>query len=473
MKNIESLETLDRKRPIHFIGIGGCGMSGVALSLQSMGYTISGSDHAESDITRRLVEADVIVRIGQNAGNIPSSAQLIVASAAVKPDNPEWVAAEAIDVPVIKYAAMLGMLMRNRLGIAVAGTHGKTTTTAMMTVALQNLGEDPGYVIGGTVPQLHGGTGVGTSDHLVVEACEYDRSFLSLNPHCAILNNIEEDHLDYYRDLDEIIEAFGDFTQRISPKGFLVYSISSPNIAGLLDKLPCRAVSCGLECEADYSAWDVRFEAGMSHFLLKTSRKGQQPVSVALHAFGRHNVVNGLSAIAMLAELGYPLEAAAKAVGQFRGVTRRFDILHDKEVCIVDDYAHHPTEVRTVLKSSRLYFKKRRLVVVFQPHQHSRTRFLMKDFAHSFETADLVVVPDIYFVRDSQQERESVHARDLVRAMLATGHQAVYLPSIDEIVQFLKNNLNKGDVLMTMGAGNVWQVGSQLAKEYRDNGFSD
>ncbi|HBF33913.1 TPA: UDP-N-acetylmuramate--L-alanine ligase, partial [Candidatus Sumerlaeota bacterium] len=336
--------------------------------------------------------------------------------------------------------------MRDKTGVCIAGTHGKTTTTGMVAFALRELAADPSFVIGGEVPQLGGGSGAGKSEYLVAEACEYDRSFLNLFPKCAVINNIEEDHLDYYKDLDEIIGAFRDFALRLPADGLLIYSANSANTARILSDVPCRTVSCALEREADYWADDIRFENGKSYYTLHHDGK-PETVSVALDTFGRHNVINSLVAIALLTELGFDPAKAAEAVGNFRGVDRRFDIVYDKDITIVDDYAHHPTEIRTVLKSSKAYFDGRRMVVVFQPHQHSRTRFLMRDFAASFQFADLVIVPDIYFVRDSEQERAMVHAKDLVRAIIKNGGNAVYIPSFTEIEQFLTNNLGAGDVL--------------------------
>jgi UDP-N-acetylmuramate--alanine ligase len=390
----------------------------------------------------------------------------------VKTDNPEYMAAEVRAIPVIKYARMLGIMMRSRKGIAIAGTHGKTTTTAMVTLALRHLGADPTFVIGGDVPQLGGGSGLGSSDYLVAEACEYDRSFLSLWPRYAIINNIEEDHLDYYSGLEEIVGAFRDFALRLPTDGLLVYGASSANVARFLREVPCRTIACALEREADYWAHDIRYKQGRSLYRLSVNAPPpdslkDEPTScdVELSVFGRHNVINSLVAIALVHQLGFPLAQIARAVGQFRGVRRRFEIVHDQnDICIVDDYAHHPTAVQTVLKSSKTFFDGRRIIAVFQPHQHSRTRFFLKDFARSFQYADLVVVPDIYFVRDSEQEREMVHARDLVREIVGHGGNAVYIPSFSEIEQFLANNINRGDVLLTMGAGNVWEIGAHLAQ---------
>lgn len=462
-----SLEALEPRQNIHFIGIGGCGMSGVALCLRDLGYAISGSDACDGPALERLQAVGIALAIGHNGGNVPSDTQLVVASAAVKPDNPEYMAAVTRGIPVIKYARMLGLLMGAKKGVAVAGTHGKTTTTAMLSLALRELDADPSFVIGGSVPQLGGGSAVGASEYLVAEACEFDRSFLSLEPFCGIVNNIEEDHLDYYRDLDEIIEAFRHFVERIPPEGFLACSASSPNIARILDAARCRVVTFALEAEGDYVARKVRFENGRSLFSLETKTEGQiQSIEVTLETFGRHNVINALGAIAVLHNLGFPLKAAAQGVGKFRGVKRRFERIADRNnICIVDDYAHHPTEIRTVLKSSRIYFEGRRIICVFQPHQHSRTRFLLKDFARSFENADLVIIPDIYFVRDSEQEKKLVHARDLVRAVVEKGGNALYIPAFEEIEHFLGNNLHSGDVLLTMGAGNVWKIAHHLAEK--------
>ena len=471
----ERIDDLDLRRHIHFIGIGGCGMSGVALCLRQTGYHVSGSDMKDGAALERLRDAGVDIHIGHNGGNIPADTQMVVASAAVKPDNAEYAAAQARDIRVIKYARMLGLLMQARAGVAVAGTHGKTTTTGMVTVALKELGADPSFVIGGHVPQLGSGSGVGSSDYLVAEACEFDRSFLNLHPRYAIISNIEEDHLDYYKDLDEIVGAFHDFANLLPDDGLLVYSASSNNIARFVGDLSCRKVSCALEAEGDYCATDIRFESGRSFYHLEYAGAAQpegagdaRSCDVELRTFGRHNVINSLMAIALIHQMGFSLPDVARAVGTFTGAQRRFDIQYDGDVCIVDDYAHHPTEVRTVLRSSRKYFMDRRVITVFQPHQHSRTRFLMKDFARSFALSDLVIVPDIYFVRDSEEERHMVHARDLVREIVSHGGNAIYIPSFDEIEQFLENNMNAGDVLITMGAGNVYEIGAHLAAKRRE-----
>lgn len=450
-------------------------MSGIALCLRQMGFPVAGSDMKDSTALECLRQSGARVHIGHNGGNIAADTQLVVASAAVKPENPEYAAAQVRGIPIVKYARMLGMLMQARTGIAIAGTHGKTTTTGMVTTALKELGADPSYVIGGHVPQLGGGSGVGSSDYLVAEACEFDRSFLNLYPRYAIISNIEEDHLDYYSGLDEIVEAFHDFARLLPPEGLLVYSASSNNIARFVGDLSCRKVSCALEARGDYVATDIRLENARSFYHLEyggaASPDGAgdaRACDVALHTFGRHNVINSLMAIALIHQMGYPLADVARAVGLFQGAQRRFDVQYDGDICIVDDYAHHPTEVRTVLRSSRKFFESRRIIAVFQPHQHSRTRFLMKDFARSFALADLVVVPDIYFVRDSEEERQMVHARDLVREIVSHGGNAIYIPSFDEIEQFLDNNLHPRDVLITMGAGNVYEIGAALAEKRRE-----
>jgi UDP-N-acetylmuramate--alanine ligase len=468
---IQSLSDLSPQSPIHFVGIGGCGMSGLALTLRKKGFVVTGSDMADGAAVERLRDAGIPVAIGHNGGNVPPGAQAMVYSAAVKPENPEYMTAGVRGIPLLKYAQMLGVLMRDYKGIAVAGTHGKTTTTALIVWILRALDLDPGFVIGGDVPQLGGGAGVGSSEYLVAEACEFDRSFLNLWPRYAIVNNIEEDHLDYYKDLDEIVGAFRDFAMRLPEDGVLVYGASSPNIDRFIHEVPCRTIGCALEHDADYWASDIRFENGRSLYRLHVREDGGRgreamACDVDLALFGRHNVINSLSAIALLHEIGLPLDRIVEAAGGFRGVHRRFETVYDQGgVSIVDDYAHHPTEIQTVLKSAKQYFGGRRLVAVFQPHQHSRTRFLLKDFARSFRFADLAIVPDIYFVRDTEQERSLVHARDLVREIIGHGGNAIYIPSFSEIETFLTNNVQPGDVILTMGAGNVWQIGRYLAEQ--------
>ena len=459
------------ERHIHFIGVGGIGMSGIARMLARQGKTVTGSDLVETDVTRSLAASGIGVRIGQSGADLPGTADLVVVSAAIKDDNPERVEARRRGVPVQKYARVLGRLMNERRGIAVSGTHGKTTTTAMVAMVLRRAGLDPSFVVGADVGPLGGSSAVGSGEFFVVEACEYDRSFLNLQPHCAVITNIEADHLDYYTGgLDEIVDAFGTFASQVHPDGLLVANLADRNVVEAAECASCRVESFALEEPgADWTTAKLRRVRGLYNF--RVIHGDEDLGTFDLGIPGGHNVSNALAALACCRWAGVDLRVAREALRDFHGADRRFQVVADSQgVTIGDDYAHHPTEIAATLKAAREFFGARRIFVVFQPHQHSRTRFLLADLAASFDHADAVLVPDIYFVRDSEEERQQVNAGDLVRAMRTHGKECEYLPTFAEIERHLLERLRTGDVVVTMGAGDVFKVGRRLAErlEARD-----
>ena len=463
--------TFEEKR-IHFIGIGGIGMSGIARMLAAEGKTVSGSDLVETAVTRSLAGAGIHITLGQSADNIPDDVDLVVISAAIQDDNPELVEARRRKIPVQKYAQVLGRLMNERRGIAVSGTHGKTTTTAMIATVLRKAGLDPSFVVGADVGPLGGSSAVGTGELFVVEACEYDRSFHNLHPHCAVLGNIEPDHLDYYtQGLPEIIDAFATFASQVRPGGLLVANLSDANVAKaakraarMVERVPYAVQTFAVEDpSADGCAVGLHAELGLYRFECLYDREKIGGFQLGIP--GRHNVSNALAAIACCHWAGVDFAVMREALTHFRGADRRFQILgRPAGVTIVDDYAHHPTEITETLKAAREFFEARRIFVVFQPHQHSRTRFLLKDFAASFDHADVVLVPDIYFVRDSETERQQVNAADLVRAMKEHRKECYYLATFGEIEEHLMRRLQAGDVVITMGAGDVNRVARTLVE---------
>jgi UDP-N-acetylmuramate--alanine ligase len=456
--------TFEEKR-IHVIGIGGIGTSGIARMLLTGGKTVTGSDQAESPVTRSLDEAGIPVSIPQSARNVPPDVDLVVISAAIKEDNPELVEARRRGIPVQKYAKVLGRLMNERRGIAVSGTHGKTTTTAMIAVTLRRAGLDPSVVVGATVGPLGGSSVVGTGEFFVVEACEYDRSFHNLNPHCAVINNIEEDHLDYYRGgIQEIIASFAQFASQVRPEGLLVAHFADRNVSRAVKRASSKVETFALaRTGADWSARRLRPCRGLYRF--SAFYRGKDVGSFELAIPGRHNVSNALAAMACCHWAGVDFTVIRESLREFRGADRRFQVIGDVGgVTVVDDYAHHPTKVRETLQAARQFFATRRIFVVFQPHQHSRTRFLLADFAGSFGRADVVLVPDIYFVRDSESERQQVNSADLVRAMKTHGKECYYLATFAEIEEYLRTCLKPGDVVMTMGAGDVYKLGQAVVR---------
>lgn len=446
---------------VHMIGVGGCGMCGAAAVLTRRGATVSGSDRGFSSALDRLAGQGVTVRVGQSAANLPAECDLVVHSAAIKEDNPELQAARSRGLRVVKYSQLLGLLMGEHLGIAIAGTHGKSTTTAMTAFILREAGLDPSFVIGAEVDQLGGGSGVGDGEPFVVEACEFDRSFHNLRPRISTILNLEEDHLDCYADLDAIVESFQRFARLVPRDGLLVVNGEDRNSLRAVADSDLPVETFGFEPKVDWRAEILDVERGCFRF--RASRKGRVLTEMALAIPGRHHVANALAALAVCYQCGVAPATVAGALAQFTGVGRRLTE-HGQVagVTVVDDYGHHPTEIQVTLRAAREFYAPRRMFVVFQPHQHSRTRFLLKDFARSFGSADVVVVPEIYFVRDSESERELIDSRVLVNAIHLNGGEARYEPDFDKIVSMLCAEAAEGDLVVTMGAGNVNQIADRL-----------
>ena len=446
---------------VYMIGIGGCGMRGVAAVLMRAGAVVSGSDRSESGALQRLAEQGAAIHIGQCSANLPDECDLVVYSAAIHEDNPELIAARERGFKVIKYSELLGRLMSCRTGIAVAGTHGKSTTTAMISYDLRDAGLDPSFVIGAGVEQLGGGSGVGDGKHFVVEACEYDRSFLNLRPRMATILNVEEDHLDYYSGLDAIIESFRAFASLVPADGLLIVNGADRNALRAAADVDATVETFGFEGDVDWRAEILDAARGCYRFRVW---RGQTPlVRVQMAMPGRHHVANALAAMAICVHNGLDPAQVARHLGEFRGAYRRLTLRGQvARVTVVDDYAHHPTEIQVTLRAAREYYNPRRMFVVFQPHQHSRTRFLLNDFARSFGSADVVIVPDIYFVRDSESERDAIDAGALVERITLNGGEARYEPNFTNIVRQLCSEAEDGDLVVTMGAGNVWRIADDL-----------
>ena len=450
---------------VHLIGIGGIGMSGIASVLMRRGARVSGSDIRPGPRIHSLKAAGAEIEIGHRAENIAPDVVLVVVSAAIKPDNPELIEARRRGLKIAKYAQVLGWLMDEKKGIAISGTHGKSTTTALVAYILEQAGLSPTFVVGADIDALRGSSAVGDGEYFVAEACEYDRSFLHLNPFMAIINNIEADHLDYYRDLNEIVEAFGDFASKVKKEGLLLVNADDP--LAMKAVRFCRAAieTFAVDKQADWQAGNLKSRQGRYEF--EVSRQGEHLGKFSLSIPGAHNVANALGAIGLTYNLKLPQSVIKEALKDFRGARRRFEILgNSKGVIVVDDYGHHPTEVRLTLQAAREFFPGKRIFCVFQPHQHSRTRFLLEEFAVSFAEADFVLVPDIYFVRDSQAERLRVSSEDLVARLKEQGKEALYLPSFEEIRDHLLENLKPGDVLLTMGAGNVDEIAREILQRF-------
>jgi len=457
----ESRKSRFAGKRVHFIGIGGCGMSGLARMLLDGGAVVTGSEPKPNPQTFQLTAGGAKISRDQMGELLSRETDLVVRTAAVPDSNREYLAAQAFGIPSIKYADLLGQVMAERFGIAVAGTHGKSTTTAMIAYTMLQCGADPSFVVGGTVPQLGGGSRSGMGDAFVAEACEFDRSYHKLSPRVAIITNIEEDHLDCYKDIEEIVESFRHFAQLVPSNGLILANGEDARVlqalAGLKPPIEMVALSAGF-------AWSTR-ETGLVNgcYCGEVSYKGKLVGELKLSVAGRHNLFNATMAVAACASYGIDPAEAGKAIGGFTGVDRRMtEVGSINGAMIVDDYGHHPTEIRATLKAIRERYTPVRLFCVFQPHQHSRTRFLLEDFATSFAEADETIVPDIYFVRDSESERQRVSSDDLVERIKKAGQKARHIPEFSAIVSYMKTEARAGDLIVTMGAGNVWEIGRDL-----------
>lgn len=450
-----------RVRRVHFVGIGGVGMSGLAEILASVGLSVTGSDLREGEETRRLEALGIRVLTGGHRGENVAGADVVVYSSAVAEENPELSAARAAGIPVIKRAEMLAEVMRVKTGIAIAGSHGKTTTTSMTGAILQAAGLDPTIVVGGRVRAMGTNACLGQGEFLVAEADEFDRSFLRLRPVVAVVNNIDLEHLDTYRDLADLKAAFTQFASTVPFFGAALLGLDDPNVQEIRPALSARVrvVTFGLTPQADVTARDLSLERDGSRFTAVAGGEALGEVSVSLP--GLHNVKNALAAIAVSRELEVPFEACVATLADFAGVARRFERKGERDgVLVVDDYAHHPTEVAATLAAARQAHPERRLVVVFQPHLFTRTRDQADGFGAALLAADAVYVLPVYPSRE--QPIPGVTSRLVSDAARSRGHRAVV--DVDDrasLVSRLPGELRRGDLLVTMGAGDVNRLGEE------------
>jgi UDP-N-acetylmuramate--alanine ligase len=450
---------------LHFVGIGGIGMSGIAEILMDQGFTITGSDRAASDNTDRLKGLGAHVYIGHAAQNLEPDVDVVVYSSAVPPDNPELVEAHRRKIPVIRRAEMLAEVMRLRYGIGIAGTHGKTTTTSMVSLVLMEGGIDPTVIVGGRLRGLAGSNArLGRGDFIVVEADEFDRSFLSITPTIAVLTTLETDHLDCYRDLEDIKSAFIQFASKVPFYGFVVLCLDEPALQDIMPKLKKKIITYGLNGQADLQAVDIRHKQNTSTFLVV--HNGRDLGEVTLQIPGKHNVQNALAAIAVGLELGVPFEKIAMGVAKFTGVFRRWEVKAEvKGITVVDDYAHHPTEIKATLAGAKGGWR-RRVVCVFQPHLYSRTRDFYDEFGRSFFNADVLVLTDVYPARE--EPIQGVNGELIANAAKEFGHKQVhYVPDKKAVPAFLLSIVQPGDMVITMGAGDIWRFGEDFIAQLK------
>jgi UDP-N-acetylmuramate--alanine ligase len=444
---------------IHFVGIGGVGMSGIAEVLNNLGYRISGSDAKPSEITRRLRAAGVEVFDGHAAANI-AGAQVVVVSSAVSDANPEVAAARRRGVPVVLRAQMLAELGRMKKTVTVAGSHGKTTTTSFVSMALRGAGADPTMIIGGRLKNIHSNAKLGVGEYLVAEADESDGSFLFLTPLVAVVTNVDDDHMDHYKTMDALKDAFVEHLEKLPFYGAAILCADDANLMSLRPRVTRRVITFGVRKSADWRAKNIRMTKDGS--ICDVHHHGKKVLVLRLGVPGRHNVSNALGALAAGHFLGFDLKRLARGLAEFRGVGRRLDRLGSAGgVEFVDDYGHHPTEIRTTLDAVSGLWKAGRVIVIFQPHRYSRTKMLAKEFGPSLKAADFVYVMDVYPA--GEKPMRGVSSKLILASMKKAGAAGAAFPGALELAKQLK----PGDVVLTLGAGDVWKVGEDLLRRRR------
>ena len=447
---------------IHFVGIGGIGMSGIAEVLLNMGYEISGSDLGSSATVKRLKDLGANISIGHSAENVDGSG-VVVISSAIRADNPEVIRAKEINIPVIPRAEMLAELMRLRYGIAVAGSHGKTTTTSMTAAVLSYGKLDPTIVVGGKVTAMGTNARLGRGDFIVVEADESDGSFLRLSPVFSVLTNIDEEHMDYYKDMDELEGAFVSFINKIPFYGLSVLCIDCPRVKQISKRFEKRMLTYGFDQEAELRAENVKVSGFETTF--DVFQKDSPLGSVRLNVPGRHNAQNALGAIAIGMELGMSFEDVTKGLAEFRGIDRRLQIKgKGKGVTVIDDYAHHPKEIEVTLSAVKESHKGR-VVVIFQPHRFSRTKLLFDEFVGVLKEADMLYIMDIYSA--GEDPIDGITSEKLYESVKQQGQNNIIYLHGDNMITTVVDNLGPGDLVLTLGAGNVWAFGEKIVEELR------
>jgi UDP-N-acetylmuramate--alanine ligase len=456
---------IDFKHPgrVYFIGIGGISMSGFAQLLHEYGFFVQGSDTSQSDITDHLETLGIHITYGQKYENITKDVDFVVYTAAIHPDNPEYQAACDLGLPMMERAEMVGQVMKNyQNAIAISGTHGKTTTTSMVSHIFLEAAKDPTISVGGILDTIGGNIRVGHSPDFITEACEYTNSFLKFHPTAGIILNIDADHLDFFKDLADIRRSFRAFAELLPENGVLIINGAIPNIEEITDGLVCKVITFGLTEDCDYRAEHITYgEDGFPCFDLICG--DDAPTSFSLRVMGEHNVSNALSAIALADYYQIDREVTKKGLFAFHGTQRRFEIKGSfNGVTVIDDYAHHPTEIAATLTAAEK-FPHKHLWCVFQPHTYTRTKALLTEFAEALSHAENVVLADIYAAREV--DTGEVSSRTLQEEMQKLGKKAYYFPSFEEIEKFLSEKCINGDLLITMGAGNVVTIGEDLVEQ--------
>ncbi|HHW02989.1 MAG TPA: UDP-N-acetylmuramate--L-alanine ligase [Thermoanaerobacterales bacterium] len=448
---------------IHFIGIGGTGMSGIAKILMNMGYKVSGSDLKESEALHRLQDTGAKVHIGHRASNV-EGADLVVLSSAIPNTNPEYVEAIESKIPVVHRADMLSLLMAPKKGIAISGAHGKTTTTSMISLILEKSGLDPTVIIGGELNDIGGNATLGMGEYLVAEADESDGSFLKLKPFIAVVTNIENDHLDYYKNMDNMKAAFKKFIGNIKDGGFAVLGTDNENVRDIIKDIDTEYYSYGMNAAADYMPKNIRIGGMRTQF--DVYFRGDFLGTVELRVAGMHNISNATAAVAVGNRLGIDFDKIAGALRTFRGVQRRFQIIGDVNgIKVIDDYGHHPTEIKATLKAARSC-NPRKIYAIFQPHRYTRTKILAEEFGTAFSDADEVIITRIYSA--GENPIPGVSSELIYDSLRRNGMQVMYVDEKRDIPGYIVEKLQPGDFVLTIGAGDIYTVAYSIAEKLRD-----
>ena len=452
----------NRYRILHFVGIGGIGMSGIAEVLHNLGYEVTGSDVKESETVKRLRGFGIKVMIGHNADNVDSS-HVVVTSSAVSADNPEVMEARRRSIPVIPRAEMLAELGRLKYGILVAGAHGKTTTTSLIATIVSEGGLDPTVVIGGKLKAFGSNAKLGQGDYIVAEADESDGSFLKLNPTIAVITNIDREHMEFFKDMNALNNAFLSFINKIPFYGIAVVCIENENIRQLITRIERKIITYGLSDKADIYATNIKQSGTKTSF--DVIFKGKHTGTFTVPMPGMHNVLNSLAAIATAIELQIPVETITSALKHFSGIQRRFEFKGEaRGIKVYDDYGHHPSEIKATLKAARVCFPENRLLVLFQPHRYTRTRDLIEEFSTSFGDVDGLFLLDIYAA--SEKPIEGINSKSLLKRIEKAGLANIsYVPDKAEMVKKIVSELKTGDVLISLGAGDVYKLGEEILKQ--------
>ncbi|HHY77917.1 MAG TPA: UDP-N-acetylmuramate--L-alanine ligase [Clostridiales bacterium] len=451
-------------KTVHFIGIGGISMSGLAQILLTRGYKVQGSDIQYSSLIEKLEKNGAVVNIPHNAANV-HGADLVIYTSAVKDDNPEIIEAKKLNIPLMDRATLLGEVMKEySYRIAVAGCHGKTTSTSMISIIFKNAGLDPTILLGGELDSIGGNVRIGDGQYFITEACEYMENFLKFYPFYGVILNIDEDHLDYFKDIEHIKETFIKFVKLIPQEGCLAVCADNKNAMDVIPYAKCSIVTFGIDNDADYMAKDIEFN-DLGHPSFKVYKKGQCIGSCKLQIPGQHNILNALSAYAVSDFFGISSDVVSKSLMEFKGTHRRFDILGTvNNITVVDDYAHHPTEIKATLAAAKK-FPHNKLWCIFQPHTYTRTKLLFNEFASSFKEADYVIITDIYAARE--KDTGEIHSKDLVEEANRIKNNAIYMKEFHDIAEYVSKNAKAGDMVLTVGAGSITKLGPMILEKLK------